>query len=411
MVKYFIILIAILLFNSCTRDSVLSVPDLGNDSILLNASMLAVNTKLNIEGIYDVIEGNQNIGDKVVIKWTGRYLSIFSEKNDIYFVLKAGKDTSGLLFEGYWRMPISSTIGSVQLYISNKNVADSLLNTSEPYNINIEGKYFANNKVNSNLKLKLNHRFLNSISPFYIIAHRGGGRNVDRLPASENSIELMKLAEGFGANGIEIDVRLTKDNIPIIYHDDNFSTRLVNSDILIGPVSNYNYFQIENYSTLKQGEKIPTLEATLDTIINSTSLNLVWLDVKTLEVMDKIIPIQMKALRKAKDKGRDLVILLGLPTQELVDKFKTLDVKKQLQSVCEISYDETIATNSLVYAPRWTLGVPYDDGMKLHNENKYLFTWTLDQKEFILKYLREKIYDGILTNYPSTVAYQYYINK
>jgi glycerophosphoryl diester phosphodiesterase len=47
-------------------------------------------------------------------------------------------------------------------------------------------------------------------SDFQILAHRGGGRNSDYLGVSENSIEMIDIAERFGSTGIEIDARLQK---------------------------------------------------------------------------------------------------------------------------------------------------------------------------------------------------------
>ena len=50
--------------------------------------------------------------------------------------------------------------------------------------------------------------------PFWIFAHRGGGRTADYLPASENTLEIINLAGRLGANAIEIDVKMSKDHIP-----------------------------------------------------------------------------------------------------------------------------------------------------------------------------------------------------
>ncbi|MRG86496.1 glycerophosphodiester phosphodiesterase [Salinibacillus xinjiangensis] len=49
-----------------------------------------------------------------------------------------------------------------------------------------------------------------------IIAHRGASRY-----APENTMPAFQLANEMKANGIETDVQLTKDNIPVLIHDEN----------------------------------------------------------------------------------------------------------------------------------------------------------------------------------------------
>ena len=68
-----------------------------------------------------------------------------------------------------------------------------------------------------------------------------------------------------------------------------------------------------------------------------------------------------------------------------------------------------IKTNSLVWAPAWTRGPMTDEVNKVRGLGKRVFFWTLDGPEFIKVFLDEGVADGILTNYPSIVAYEYYI--
>src|SRR5690606_14194438 len=48
------------------------------------------------------------------------------------------------------------------------------------------------------------------------IAHRGASAH-----AQENSVESVKKAAELGADMVEVDIRLTADNIPVIAHDPN----------------------------------------------------------------------------------------------------------------------------------------------------------------------------------------------
>ena len=47
-----------------------------------------------------------------------------------------------------------------------------------------------------------------------IIAHRGASAY-----ATENTLSAFKLAEAMNASGIELDVRLTMDGVPVVFHD------------------------------------------------------------------------------------------------------------------------------------------------------------------------------------------------
>ena len=109
---------------------------------------------------------------------------------------------------------------------------------------------------------------------FQIIAHRAGGRTSDNIPASENSVELIKITERFGSTGIEIDVRLTKDKVPVLYHDGGLNLRLTQKGPMVGPVEDYTLAEIKSFVWLIHGERIPTLEEALDAAVTQTNLNL-----------------------------------------------------------------------------------------------------------------------------------------
>lgn len=61
-----------------------------------------------------------------------------------------------------------------------------------------------------------------------LIAHRGASEI-----ATENSMEALRLAVANGVDGIEVDIRLTRDGRLVCFHDDNL-LRLTGKDIAIG---------------------------------------------------------------------------------------------------------------------------------------------------------------------------------
>lgn len=105
-----------------------------------------------------------------------------------------------------------------------------------------------------------------------IIGHRGACGY-----APENTLSSIQTATDMGCDWVELDVKLTSDDVPIIMHDDNL-LRTTNHDGLVKETP---------YSTIKEldagswfgdsfiGEKVPTLEEAVELIIeNNIGFNL-----------------------------------------------------------------------------------------------------------------------------------------
>ncbi len=93
----------------------------------------------------------------------------------------------------------------------------------------------------------------------WLYAHRGLHNNKTEAP--ENSVKAFALAVEKGY-GIELDVQLTKDEVPVIFHDYSLK-RACKADIKIADLT---YEELEQYPLFKSKEKIPTLKEALDVI-------------------------------------------------------------------------------------------------------------------------------------------------
>jgi glycerophosphoryl diester phosphodiesterase len=400
---------AVMLFESCSKITGVDVPVFAGGGKLSSAAGIDAQRIQQMEGIYDVLDGTDQVGKTVVIKASGSTLSIFTGKNAGLFVLQYGSIDSTVVFEGYWRYTQGSETGLVQFEIPADAGGKKILLGTQPDRSFIVIGAMGEGSGDLTMPVTLQYNRPLKDASFSIIAHRGGGRNSDRLAESENSLGIIPLAETYGANGIEIDVRLTKDGIPILFHDENFSPRLVNGEYCIGPVSNYTFRHIRTLCTLKNGEPVPTLREALDVVLNKTTLSLVWLDVKSPAAIAVTSAIQAEYKQKALQMGRTVDILLGLSTDELVAEFKKQQLVSTADALCELSIDDVRQTDARVWAPRWTLGpLPAEAGL-LRAEGRRTFVWTLDQREFILPFLQNGSVDGILTNYPSLIAFEYYV--
>ncbi|MBL7997081.1 MAG: glycerophosphodiester phosphodiesterase [Candidatus Kapabacteria bacterium] len=395
---------------SCGTELQVIVPDVESLQYLDGTTPVPIGQRRLLEGIFQIDDASQRFGTTVVLKHDGETLSMFSARNVSYMVLQSGIKDSTIRFAGYWRFAQGSETGLCILEISPDDGARDILNGQRPKSLTLRGFTGGpSERPRIPVTMKYQRAIKARTGGFWIIAHRGGGRNSDRLPYSENSLELIRYASKLGANGVEIDIKLTKDRVPILYHDATFNTRLVDGEYLVGDIANYTYPQILALGTLKNGEKIPTLEESLKTIVERTLLSYVWLDVKDVTAMDTIIALQRKYLAYAASKGRQLEIAFGLPDETLYNRFRERSDYSNIPSICELGVEQTRTVNATVYAPRWTLGTQPDIVKDMQKEKRRCFVWTLDQPEFIVKYMQEGDFDGILTNYPTLVAYYQYV--
>lgn len=98
------------------------------------------------------------------------------------------------------------------------------------------------------------------MSNFFVWAHRGASAR-----APENTLLAFREAEAAGADGLELDVQLSHDGVPVVLHDETLDRT---SDGR-GPVAELSLEEIKRldagswFSAAFSGEKIPTLEEVL----------------------------------------------------------------------------------------------------------------------------------------------------
>lgn len=73
-----------------------------------------------------------------------------------------------------------------------------------------------------NLEASMNRTYWRKLSDPMVIGHRGLGKNIastGSLQLGENTVPSFIAAANLGAQYVEFDVQLTKDHVPVIYHD------------------------------------------------------------------------------------------------------------------------------------------------------------------------------------------------
>ena len=411
--KILLIPVLALLLNSCNNDVEIVNPVSGSPDFISETTPLNINSKQYMEGIYSVSQGQELLGEQVVVKWTRDRLSIFSGINGGFINLEGGSLDSVLFFQGFWRQILNTETGAVNFYIPSEEGGKSILDCdTSSMEIRLRGSYGYGNELAAEKMILFYQRPFRQIvdnSDFQILAHRGGGRNSDYLGVSENSIPMINIAERLGATGIEIDLRLSRDGVPFIYHDNDINLRLCQKSLIWGNIEDFTWPQIRTLITLRNGEKIPSLQEVLEFVLEHTTLRTVWFDIKDVKVLSKAVEIQNEILLRAASLERDLKIYIGIPDEEILNAFSNYPDHLEIPSLCELSPDDVRSINAEVWAPRWTLGIQSPEVMQVHAEGRKAFVWTLDEPNYIKQYLDEGQFDGILTNYPEILAYYHYI--
>jgi glycerophosphoryl diester phosphodiesterase len=220
---------------------------------------------------------------------------------------------------------------------------------------------------------------------------------------------MLRLASRFGATGVEVDIKLTKDGIPVLFHDATLNVRVVQTSGLLGPIENYTFDQLSALVRLTNGERIPTLRQALETVVYQTPLQFVWLDIKYEGSLEAVRALQAEFLQKAEAAGRRLEMVIGIPDEATLESFKKLSNYRNIPSLVEYSAQEAAAINARIWGPQWTLGLQSEEVAAQKAQGRRVYTWTMDIEENVERYMREGGFDGILTNYPSIVAYHYYV--
>jgi glycerophosphoryl diester phosphodiesterase len=419
--KYLSALVFILALGSCRKQYDVVSPDTRWDLFeSASALRLSSNAGMRLEGVYALSAGNERFGNDAVLKTsyvahgtdTTFYLSLFCQKDISYLVLEGKRIDSTILLNGYWRRMEGTETGAVRLTIRDSTGGRYGLGGSAAHTIIIDGIYSEGTEPPARPISLRYQRPLYNAHPLEIVVHRGGGQTGDLLPASENSAEIIPYAAPFGATGIEIDVRLTSDGVPVLYHDVALSERLIKKNGMVGPIENYSYAQLTGLVRLiRNSEKIPTLREALEVVVTQTPIRFVWLDTKYNGDLQLLRTIQQEYMQRAAALGKPLEILIGIPNQEVLDRFKQLPDFRNVPSVCEMEPSDVRDINAHVWGPRWTLGLQNNEVAAVQAEGRRAFVWTLDLQQNIDLFLTQGRFDGILTDYPSAVAYSYYVQQ
>lgn len=228
-----------------------------------------------------------------------------------------------------------------------------------------------------------------------IWAHRGASGY-----APENTLEAFQKAIDLQADGIELDLQLTKDGKLVVIHDETLH-RLCG---VKGWVKDYTYdelrtFRIKSNFSMHESTKIPTLQEVLDLIKNS-SLTV------NIEIKNGIVfyeKIEELTLQLVKDMEMQERIVFSSFNHYSMVKLKKLDntVKAGLlYSDGFIDMPEYAIRNGINILHPALYNLQYSEFInKCKSENISLNVWTVNETEHMKMLLNLEV-NAMITDYP-----------
>jgi glycerophosphoryl diester phosphodiesterase len=237
----------------------------------------------------------------------------------------------------------------------------------------------------------------------HIIAHRGNSS-----AAPENTLAAFREAVEMGADGVEFDVRLSSDGVPVVIHDETLERTTPGA----GKVALHTGQELTAldaggwFSPQFRGETLPPLSRVLE-LLASTPL-IVHIELKTIP--DPGLVEAVARLVENAGVGRQAVISSfnpntlqelqsrGFQSRELQSKATGLASALLLDKAVDIPWEAALELGCAGIHPnhRWVDGTLVE---RCHGEGLAVRPYTVDDPQRALQLLEWGV-DGIITNVP-----------
>jgi glycerophosphoryl diester phosphodiesterase len=404
------------LLANCEEALEVSIPSFPDGGLLRTGTALKRDQlKDSFEGFFNVDKGSELLGDTASVRTSPGTVSVLTNKDAGFSVLGAAcLPDQSVVVEGYWQYPTRSDAGLVRLYVDPPDIAQALCNGDSPApstNFSLKGTYGDGDDIPTK---PLTLRWSKELKPwrhtFFTVAHHGACEATDHCGVSPNSIESIRLSERIGSNAAEVDVRVTRDGVPILFHDPSFSASLVRGLFCNGAVHDLSFAELRGSCLMHYGEQIPTLESALNMMVNETELEGTYLDQKTPEgvLPSARLVLQLNKDLAARGDGRTFHALIGIPKQDVLDAWHAAKATLISEGTpaddpafpeCLIEWDSdlVISEGCKAWGPTWTLGPQPDNVQKVRNAGAKTIFWTINESEFIEGFLTTSKPDGIIS--------------
>ncbi len=225
-----------------------------------------------------------------------------------------------------------------------------------------------------------------------IIAHRGASY----LAKQDNTLEAFQLAIDIGADYVEFDVRQTKDEQLIVFHDNNIKGYLI---------SDTNYKDICD-ETEKYGFKPPLLSEVLELCHEKIKLDIeikeAGFEEKVIEMVTKLFDYDTFIMKSFLDRCVFRIkhidpkiktgLLLSSHTRKLKKHISNAFPERRLKA-CRADF----------VSPNYKLATSFFL-RRMELEKREVYVWTVNDTKLIEKFLNKKV-AGIITDKPDAGIY------
>ncbi|MFI3236515.1 MAG: glycerophosphodiester phosphodiesterase [Lachnospiraceae bacterium] len=226
-------------------------------------------------------------------------------------------------------------------------------------------------------------------------AHRGASGY-----APENTIDAFILAMEMDADGVELDVQLTKDGELVVIHDE----RIDRTSTGTGYVKEYTLEELKKFSFHNnmdeyQGVTIPTLREVYEALKESS----LEINVELKTGIFRYEGIEEIALALEKEMGMEGRIIYSSFLHRSIVHIKQLDASKRAGFLyCDgwldiVEYGKKHGVDAL-HPALYNVANP-EDIKKVKEAGLALHVWTVNEETHIRYFADQKV-DAIITNYP-----------
>jgi glycerophosphoryl diester phosphodiesterase len=219
---------------------------------------------------------------------------------------------------------------------------------------------------------------------FFVVAHRGASGY-----EPENTLRAVRRALETGVDAVEVDVRLSRDGVPVVIHDETVD-RTTNGRGLVRSMS------VEELRRLDagKGERIPLLSEVLEEVKGRCVL---FAELKEVEAAEP-------ALKLVEAAGMlDSVLFISFE-QEALAAVKRLAPRSHVGLIYAKPSDGIVAAKHLgceFVLPHYRLATEKAVAFA-HRMGLLVVAWTVDDAETAAELKRRGV-DGVASNYPDRI--------
>ncbi len=260
-----------------------------------------------------------------------------------------------------------------------------------------------NTDMQENAKYKLPQLYQDNGDGFVVIAHRGASAYYP-----ENTMAAFKGAVEMNAEMIELDVMLSKDGVPVVFHDATLDDHTDGT----GNIHEYTLSELREldagswFDSSFTGEKIPTLEEALAFASGKIAVNI---EIKTEAVSDEIKGgVEEKSLELVRKYGMEEHVLFSSFDYRSIAHIKTLDPDMPAAILYEKNQSAKMLPSELL--SRYNADA-FNCSYRQLNTKRFrdirknnipVFIYTVDKPSQMRKLLKMNV-TGIFTNKPDVL--------